>query len=70
MEEREIIEKRLQELKTLRFLKKHDVNIQKVYSDINCDMLIAECYYRLDCYDTTFQRLTDSQYAVVQNMFS
>lgn len=54
MEEREIIEKRLQELKTLRFLKKHDVNIQKVYSDINCDMLIAECYYRLDCYDSTF----------------
>ena len=70
MEEREIIEKRLQELKTLRFLKKHDVNIQKVYSDINCDMLIAECYYRLDCHNTTFQHLTDSQYAVVQNMFA
>ena len=70
MEDREKMQKRLQELETLRYLKKHDVVINKVYSDINCDFLINECYYMLACLDPTFHRLTDSQYAVVQNMFS
>lgn len=70
MEDREKIQKRLQELETLRYLKKHDVVINKVYSDINCDFLINECYHMSACQDTTFQRLTDSQYAVVQNMFT
>ena len=70
MGEREKIEKRLQELKTLRYLKRHNADIKKIYSDVNCDMLIRECYYQLECQDTTFQHLTDSEYTMVQNMFA
>lgn len=68
--EKEKIEKRLQELKTLRYLKKHDVNIRKTYSDVNTDLLIHECYHLLDCQGSTFQRLTDTEYKIAQSLFS
>ena len=71
MTEKETLEKRLSDLRTLKYLKRHDVNIRKVYSDINCDKLINDVYHRMDELEQQpFRRMTDEEYLLARKVFA
>ena len=58
------------EVKTLAYLKKHDVNIAKVYCDVNCTRILQDINLRLDSNKHSFRHLTDEEYLIVTNVFS
>lgn len=58
------------EVETLVYLKKHDVNIAKVYSDVNCTRILQDINLRLDNNKQPFRHLTDEEYLIVTNVFS
>lgn len=58
------------EVETLAFLKKHDVNIAKVYGDVNCTRILQEINLRIDTENQGFRRLTDEEYLLATNVFS
>lgn len=66
----ENLERLKSEVETLAFLKKHDVNIAKVYSDVNCTKLLQDISLRIDTENQGFRRLTDEEYLLATNVFS
>ena len=58
------------EVETLAYLKKHDVNIAKVYGDVNCTRILQDINLRLDNDKQSFRHLTDKEYLMVTNVFS
>ena len=58
------------EVETLAYLKKHDVNIAKVYGDVNCTRILQDINLRLYNDKQSFRRLTDEEYLMVTNVFS
>lgn len=66
----EKLERLKSEVETLAYLKKHDVNIAKVYGDVNCARILQDINLRLDTQEQPFKRLTDEEYLLVTNVFS
>lgn len=58
------------EVETLAYLKKHDVNIAKVYGDVNCTRILQDINLRLYGDVQPFRHLTDEEYLIVANVFS
>ena len=58
------------EVETLAYLKKHDVNIAKVYGDVNCTRIIQDINLRLNNNKQSFRHLTDEEYLIATNVFS
>lgn len=58
------------EVETLVYLKKHDVNIAKVYSDVNCTRILQDINLRLYVDVQPFRHLTDEEYLIATNVFS
>lgn len=58
------------EVETLAYLKKHDVNIAKVYGDVNCTRILQDINLRLYNDKQSFRHLTDEEYLMVTNVFS
>ena len=58
------------EVETLAYLKKHDVNIAKVYGDVNCTRILQDINLRLNSEAQPFRRLTDEEYLIATNVFS
>ena len=63
--------KRLEKLKTeaitMQYLKAHDTNIQKVYSDVNFNRIIADIDLQLQLYYTPFEDMKDSDLAFLSS---
>lgn len=66
----EKLERLKSEVETLAYLKKHDVNIAKVYGDVNCARILQDINLRLDTQNQPFKCLTDEEYLLVTNVFS
>lgn len=58
------------EVETLAYLKKHDVNIAKVYGDVNCTRILQDINLRLYNNEQPFRHLTDEEYLIATNLFS
>lgn len=58
------------EVETLVYLKKHDVNIAKVYGDVNCTRILQDIDLRLYGDVQPFRHLTDEEYLIATNVFS
>lgn len=58
------------EVETLAYLKKHDVNIVKVYGDVNCTRILQDINLRLYGDVQPFRHLTDEEYLIATNVFS
>ena len=56
------LERLKSEVETLAYLKKHDVNIAKVYGDVNCTRILQDINLRLNSEEQPFRRLTDEEY--------
>lgn len=63
--------KRLEKLRTeaiiMQYLKAHDTNIQKVYSDVNFNRIIADIDLQLQLYYTPFEYMKDSDLAFLSS---
>ena len=63
--------KRLEKLRdeaiTMQYLKAHDTNIQKVYSDVNFNRIIADIDLQLQLYYTPFEVMKDSDLALLSS---
>lgn len=63
--------KRLEKLRaeaiTMQYLKAHDTNIQKVYSDVNFNRIIADIDLQLQLYYTPFEEMKDSDFALLSS---
>lgn len=63
--------KRLEKLRTeaitMQYLKAHDTNIQKVYSDVNFNRIIADIDLQLRLYYTPFEDMKDSDLAFLSS---
>ena len=66
----EKLERLKSEVQTLAYLKKHNVNIAKVYSDVNCTRILQDINLRLDLEKQAFHKLTDEEYLLATNLFS
>lgn len=66
----EKLERLKSEVETLAYLKKHDVNIAKVYGDVNCTRILQDINLRLESENQPFRRLTDEEYLIATNVFS
>lgn len=66
----EKLERLKSEVQTLAYLKKHNVNIAKVYSDVNCTRILQDINLRLDSEKQAFYKLTDKEYLLATNLFS
>lgn len=64
------LERLKSEVETLAYLKKHDVNIAKVYGDVNCTRILQDINLRLNSEEQPFRRLTDEEYLIATNVFS
>lgn len=58
------------EVETLAYLKKHDVNIAKVYGDVNCIRILQDINLQLYGDVQPFRHLTDEEYLIATNVFS
>lgn len=58
------------EVETLAYLKSHDVNIAKVYGDVNCTRILQDINLRLNSNNQPFRHLTDEEYLIAANVFS
>ena len=63
--------KRLEKLRTeaitMQYLKAHDTHIQKVYSDVNFNRIIADIDLQLQLYYTPFEDMKDSDLAFLSS---
>lgn len=63
--------KRLEKLRTeaitMQYIKAHDTNIQKVYSDVNFNRIIADIDLRLQLYYTPFEDMKDSDLVLLSS---
>lgn len=57
------------EARAMQYLKKHDVNIQKVYNDVYFNRIIADIETELLLMEQPFQKLSDKEFLQVQNLF-
>lgn len=64
------LERLKNEVQTLAYLKQHNVNIAKVYSDVNCTRILQDINLRLDTEKSAFRKLTDEEYLIASNLFS
>ena len=54
----------------MQYLKMHDANIKKVYSDVNFVGMIQCINQELEFQVSQFRKLSDTEYQQVQNIFS
>lgn len=62
------LEKLRMEAQTMAYLKKHDANIQKVYSDVNFNQIIADIDVQLYLYNTPFEEMSDADFSRLSSL--
>lgn len=58
------------EARAMQYLKKHDVNTNKVYSDVYFNRIIADIETELLLMEQPFIRLSDEEFLQAQNLFN
>ena len=59
-----------QEAETMAYLKKHNADIQKVYSDVHFNQIVEDINLQLSAYQMPFTKMTNEEYMIASKLFS
>lgn len=59
-----------QEAEAMAYLKKHNADIRKVYSDVHFNQIIEDINAQLFAYNMTFRKMTDEESMIASKVFS